>query len=107
MPPFLPQKTELSPNNVPLIPSSGITRRLLCALTQDSGVNLAAVTMTVAEGDNRYDAHVLARCVNKILGLQLAEDRWKEPISWKVGLYGRELTTDGADGDHGPAELYG
>lgn len=92
---------------IPLIPSSGITRRLLSALLEEaSPSDITAITMNVAEGDNRYDAHVFARCVGKLLGFQVQEDRWREPISWKVGLYGRDITGDG-EGDTGPAELYG
>ena len=107
MPSFTSETRALTPKDVPLIPSSGVTRRLLSALLEGPTLDVAVATMSVAEGDNRYDAHVFARCVDKILGLQTQEENWREPISWKVGLYGRELAIDGEGGDRGPAELYG
>ena len=96
---------------LPVIPASGVTRRLLAALL-DKGeatsrpTDVAAVLMQVAEGDNRYDAHVFARAVDKILGLQTPPEKWVEPVSWKVGLYGMELGGAGTDSS-GPSELYG
>lgn len=63
--------------------------------------------MSVAEGDNRFDAHVFTRAVSKVLGLQLDEERWREPISWKVGLYGRDAGYSDDVNGHGAAELYG
>ena len=96
---------------LPVIPASGVTRRLLAALL-DKGeassipTDIAAVLMQVAEGDNRYDAHVFARAVDRVLGLQTPPEKWVEPVSWKVGLYGRELGGAGGEGS-GASELYG
>ena len=96
---------------LPVIPASGVTRRLLAALldkgqASSTPTDAAAILMQVAEGDNRYDAHVFARVVDKVLGLQVDPEKWVEPVSWKVGLYGRELG-DAATDRSGPSELYG
>ena len=102
---------DLTPNHIPLLPSSGITRRLLSSLLSSSAefsgdhIDIASLLMFVAEGDNRADAHALARCVVKGLEVGVREEDWKEPISWRIGLYGEELGKESAEG--GPAELYG
>jgi len=98
--------SSLTASRVPLIPSSGITRRLVTSLLSPSSsdnIDFAVALMFVAEGDNRYDAHVFARCIDRILGLQTVEEKWREPISWKVGLYGQDLDREG----RGTADLYG
>jgi proteasome assembly chaperone 2 len=44
------------------------------------------------EGDNREDAKLLATAVARILGedvlKRLPKEGWKEPESWKIGLFG-------------------
>lgn len=73
------------------MPSSGITRRLLASLLEEGqDLQLSALLMFVAEGDNRYDSHLLARALAKALQKDVAEDAWREPVSWKLGLYGTE-----------------
>lgn len=99
-----PTSPDLQGNRIPLLPSSGITRRLLAALTEDASVEVCAVLMYVAEGDNRYDAHVLARAVAKVLQKEVQDERWKEPVSWKLGLYGQDTLRSTTEGS---AELYG
>lgn len=86
---------------LPLMPSSGITRRLLASLMgtrstpspqiQSTDLEVSAILMYVAEGDNRYDSHLLARCIDRTLGLQTPDESWVEPVSWKVGLYGKDV----------------
>lgn len=95
---------DLQGKQIPLLPSSGITRRLLAALTEDPSVEVCAVLMYVAEGDNRYDAHVLARAVAKVLQVDIQDDAWREPVSWKLGLYGQDTVRSTTQGS---AELYG
>lgn len=99
-----PSSPDLQANQLPLLPSSGITRRLLAALTEDGSAEVCAVLMYVAEGDNRYDAHVLARAVAKVLQVNVQEEAWKEPVSWKLGLYGQDTLRSTTQGS---AELYG
>jgi proteasome assembly chaperone 2 len=52
----------------------------------------AALLHFVLEGDNRSDAKLLATAVAQILGKpvldKLPKDGWKEPASWKTGLFG-------------------
>lgn len=100
-----PSTPDLQGNRIPLLPSSGITRRLLVALTEEgSSTEVCAVLMYVAEGDNRFDAHVLARAIAKVMNVELGEDEWKEPVSWQLGLYGQDSLRSTAQGS---ADLYG
>lgn len=100
-----PASPDLRVDHIPLLPSSGITRRLLAALLEDSpSTEVSAVLMYVAEGDNRFDAHVLARATAKVLNVDIPEDQWKEPISWNLGLYGQDKLRNSTEGS---AELYG
>lgn len=99
-----PTSLDLQSDHIPLMPSSGLTRRLLAALTAESTVDVSAILMYVAEGDNRFDAHVLARAVAKVLHIEKAEDKWKEPISWNLGLYGQDKLRASTEGS---SDLYG
>lgn len=101
---YEPSSPDLQPNRIPLMPSSGITRRVLAALTEDGTVDTSAILMYVAEGDNRFDSHVLARAVAKVLHLDIPEEDWREPISWKLGLYGQDSLRGSTQGS---ADLYG
>lgn len=52
-------------------------------------IPIAAIVQYVLEGDNRGDAHLLATIVGKVLGVDdCAKDGWKEPQSWRQGLFG-------------------
>ena len=100
-----PNSPDLQQDRIPNMPSSGITRRLLAALSEDSAkVEVSAILMYVAEGDNRFDAHVLARAVAKVLDADIPEDQWKEPISWNLGLYGQDRLRGSTEGS---TDLYG
>lgn len=100
-----PTSPDLQANHIPIMPSSGITRRLLAALSENSSkIEVSAILMYVAEGDNRFDAHVLARAVAKVLHANIPEDEWKEPISWNLGLYGQDRLRGSTEGS---ADLYG
>lgn len=61
----------------PHIPGGGLTRRILIeAATETEGVaapDLGALLMFCSEGDNRGDAHALARAVSLLLGLDIGE----------------------------------
>jgi hypothetical protein len=93
---YEPTSPDLQASRLPLMPSSGITRRLLSGLLEhNKDVEILAILMYVAEGDNRYDAHVLARAVDKVLQLHTPEQEWKEPVSWDLGLYGVDKDKDG------------
>ncbi|KDQ21531.1 hypothetical protein BOTBODRAFT_25969 [Botryobasidium botryosum FD-172 SS1] len=71
-------------SGVPFMPGSGLTRRLLSSLPPT--LPAAALLEFVLEGDNRADAQMLASVVAKVLGLENVE--WKEPSSWRQGLFG-------------------
>ncbi|KAL7005843.1 hypothetical protein EMMF5_004579 [Cystobasidiomycetes sp. EMM_F5] len=94
--------------NMPLISAGGITRRLLSGLAASMQntpeIEVACLLMFVVEGDNRQDAHVLARTVSKTLDVNVSEDSWREPVSWKTGLYGTQVETSGSD--RGVRDLY-
>ncbi|KAF7315469.1 Proteasome assembly chaperone 2 [Mycena indigotica] len=74
---------------IPFIPGGSLTRRFFQTISQspsESKVAIAGVLQFVLEGDNRADAAILASVVVAILGLQVAG--FKEPSSWKQGLFG-------------------
>ncbi|KAJ7079132.1 PAC2 family-domain-containing protein [Mycena belliarum] len=73
--------------DVPFIPGGSLTRRILQTLSKSqSPVPTAAILQFVLEGDNRADAALLASAVIAILGLRI--DGFREPRSWKQGLFG-------------------
>lgn len=72
---------------VPFIPGGSLTRRILQTLSKSpSSVPTAAVLQFVLEGDNRADAAMLASAVIAVFGLSVSG--FKEPRSWKQGLFG-------------------
>lgn len=84
-------------SSIPLIPGGGLTRRILTLIDSDSdpvsnwpSMPTAAILQFVLEGDNRADAAFLAGVVSKIVELRMYKDRdeWKQPPSWRVGLFG-------------------
>jgi len=73
--------------DVPFIPGGSLTRRILQTLSKSpSSVPTAAILQFVLEGDNRADAALLASVVVAVLGLGITG--FKEPPSWKQGLFG-------------------
>ncbi|KAF8210515.1 PAC2 family-domain-containing protein [Mycena galopus ATCC 62051] len=86
--PQYPLETPAEPEpDVPFIPGGSLTRRILQTLSKSpSPVPTAAVLQFVLEGDNRADAAILASAVVAIFGLSISG--FKEPRSWKQGLFG-------------------
>ncbi|KAJ7163608.1 PAC2 family-domain-containing protein [Mycena crocata] len=81
------QSTTESESEVPFIPGGSLTRRILQTLFKtQSSVPTAAILQFVLEGDNRADAALLASVVVAVLGLSIGS--FKEPRSWKQGLFG-------------------
>ncbi|KAJ7497511.1 PAC2 family-domain-containing protein [Mycena latifolia] len=82
-----PLQTTDETNDVPFIPGGSLTRRILQTLSKSqSSVPTAAILQFVLEGDNRADAALLASVVVAVLGLGIGG--FKEPRSWKQGLFG-------------------
>ncbi|KAI0266802.1 PAC2 family-domain-containing protein [Gloeopeniophorella convolvens] len=71
---------------IPFIPGGGLTRRILSSLPETWSVPTISILQFVLEGDNRYDASLLAAVAAKVLSLQIPE--WKQPSSWRQGLFG-------------------
>ncbi|KAJ7859695.1 PAC2 family-domain-containing protein [Mycena leptocephala] len=81
------QNAAESEPDVPFIPGGSLTRRILQTLSKSpSSVPTAAILQFVLEGDNRADAALLASVVVAVLGLSIGG--FKEPRSWKQGLFG-------------------
>ncbi|KAJ7188023.1 PAC2 family-domain-containing protein [Mycena filopes] len=86
VPQFPLRDAETEPD-VPFIPGGSLTRRILQTLSKSpSSVPTAAILQFVLEGDNRADAAMLASVVVAVLGLSIGG--FKEPRSWKQGLFG-------------------
>ncbi|CAK9779361.1 hypothetical protein CC85DRAFT_288680 [Cutaneotrichosporon oleaginosum] len=81
----------------PFLPGAGLTRRILAALADKPS---GAIAAWVVEGDNRGDAHALARAVLRLLDI---EAELREPASW-AGLFGPEEWSGGTGLN---AEIYG
>ncbi|TFK44426.1 PAC2 family-domain-containing protein [Crucibulum laeve] len=73
---------------VPFIPGGGLTRRILSSLPEDWPIPTAALLQFVLEGDNRADANLLAAVTAKVIGQDSLVKQWKQPSSWKEGLFG-------------------
>ncbi|TFY79887.1 hypothetical protein EWM64_g4120 [Hericium alpestre] len=71
---------------VPFIPGGGLTRRMLSSIPPSWSVPTASILQFVLEGDNRQDAALMAAIVAKVLSMEI--DEWKQPSSWKDGLFG-------------------
>jgi proteasome assembly chaperone 2 len=59
---------------------------MLSAFPNDWPIPTAALLQFVMEGDNRADALALAAVVAKVFDLDVT--KWKEPASWRQGLFG-------------------
>jgi len=86
LPSIIPPYTEKQDLSSLRLPSSGITKQLLLSLPTSGFPSTGVVLQYVLEGDNREDAYLMATNVARTLGLQ--EFKWKEPSSWKQGLFG-------------------
>lgn len=101
VPPFLDSKatarstSTVDPSSIDLPSGSGVTNRLLSALSQSSQpLPVGALLAFAAEGDNRQDAHLLARLTYSLLtgsrpttAASEQQPTFKEPSSWE-GIYG-------------------
>ncbi|KDQ57634.1 hypothetical protein JAAARDRAFT_35326 [Jaapia argillacea MUCL 33604] len=72
--------------SIPFIPGGGLTRRFLSSIPAEWDIPVAALLQFVIEGDNQADANLMAAVVAKVLGLDIKE--WKQPSSWRQGLFG-------------------
>jgi len=79
---------ESSDSEVPFIPGGGLTRRLLSSIPSSWSIPTASVVQFVMEGDNRPDAEVLASIVAQLLQIHQFCKVWKQPPSWREGLFG-------------------
>lgn len=77
-----------SPSEVPFIPGGGLTRRILTSISTQNEwtIPTACLVQFVLEGDNRADAGHLASVTARILGKEIS--LWKQPGSWRDGLFG-------------------
>ena len=82
-----PQNSEEN-NTIPFIPGGGLTRRILKCLPHGWSVPTACLLQFVFEGDNRADADILASVVAKVINLDENYLPWKQPSSWREGLFG-------------------
>jgi len=85
------EQVDIPHNEIPFIPGGGLTRRVLQSIatrTQPWVTPTAALVQFALEGDNRADARLLTSLVAKILGLDELIKEWREPSSWKQGLFG-------------------
>lgn len=86
----VPQRPQSPVNegSIPFIPGGGLTRRLLSSIPTGWPIPIASLLQFVAEGDNRADANLLAMVAAKVLGFDGLIKEWKQPTSWKQGLFG-------------------
>jgi proteasome assembly chaperone 2 len=82
-----PQNPEEN-NTIPFIPGGGLTRRILNSLPDGWSVPTACLLQFVFEGDNQADANILASVVAKVIGVDGSGIPWKQPSSWREGLFG-------------------
>lgn len=73
---------------IPFIPGGGLTRRMLNSIPSGWTIPTASLLQFVLEGDNAADAALLASVTAKVLGVDVSIGEWKEPVSWKTGLFG-------------------
>jgi proteasome assembly chaperone 2 len=75
-------------SSIPFIPGGGLTRRFLSSLPSAWAIPTVSLLQFAVEGDNRADANLLAAVVAKILAVDSLIQEWKQPTSWKQGLFG-------------------
>jgi proteasome assembly chaperone 2 len=94
VPEYTPTSTPAQPSGTasedPFIPGGGLTRRILTSLGAEWQIPTVALLQFVLEGDNRPDARIMATVVARVLAVvdRLPLDGWKEPLSWRQGLFG-------------------
>jgi len=79
------------------LPGAGLTSRFLSSLSDPtvSSTTPLVILQYVLEGDNRLDAHLLARRVLQVLRLSKRDEmEIREPVSWK-GLFGEAVVGTG------------
>ena len=86
----VPQRPQpsLNEDSIPFIPGGGLTRRLLSSIPAGWSIPTVSLLQFVVEGDNRADANLLAVVAAKVLGFNGLIKEWKQPTSWKQGLFG-------------------
>ncbi|EIN11912.1 hypothetical protein PUNSTDRAFT_99231 [Punctularia strigosozonata HHB-11173 SS5] len=89
-----------SADDVPFMPGGGLSRRILSSISKAStsdtpawSTPVAALVQFVLEGDNRFDAGLMATAATRVLGgaaeeIVKAQGGFKEPTSWRQGLFG-------------------
>jgi proteasome assembly chaperone 2 len=82
-----PQVTS-NEGSIPFIPGGGLTRRFLSSLPSAWAIPTVSLLQFVVEGDNRADANLLAVVVAKVLAVDPLIREWRQPTSWKQGLFG-------------------
>lgn len=82
-----PQATT-NEGSIPFIPGGGLTRRFLSSLPSTWATPTVSLLQFVVEGDNRADANLLAVVTAKVVGMDRLVREWKQPTSWKQGLFG-------------------
>ncbi|TFK23666.1 hypothetical protein FA15DRAFT_593721 [Coprinopsis marcescibilis] len=75
-------------SEMPFIPGGGLTRRILSSLPENWSTPTGSLLQFVMEGDNRADATLLASVVAKVTEIDSQISEWKQPSTWKVGLFG-------------------
>lgn len=89
-PPLITTTNQTPGTELPVIPGSGVTRKLVSSLSPEFPC-MGVILEYVLEGDNRADAALLASALSRSLHKELGmteNERWKEPPSWQQGLFG-------------------
>jgi len=86
----LPRYSSAStPNdNIPTMPGGGLTRRVLTSIPEAWAIRTGVLVMFALEGDNRTDGTLMAGVIAKLLHADGRVKEWKEPESWRQGLFG-------------------
>ncbi|KAI6033140.1 PAC2 family-domain-containing protein [Pisolithus orientalis] len=74
------------PRSIPFIPGGGLTRRIVSSIPTSWQIPTVCFLQYVMEGDNRYDAQILANVTAKVLNCTVSG--WKQPTTWGHGLFG-------------------
>lgn len=86
----LPIPPYLAPSDdshaIPFIPGGGLTRRILSSIPNSWQIPTVCFLQYVMEGDNRYDAQMLANVTAKVVNRKVVG--WKQPTTWGHGLFG-------------------
>jgi len=80
--------TPFSNDKLPNLPGAGLTKRILTSIPEEWIIQSGTLIWMGMEGDNREDAGMVAAVIAKILSVDGIIKEWKEPESWKQGLFG-------------------